>query len=341
MRLPNGYGSITKLSGNRRKPFMVRITKDYDDEGRQKRIVLGYYETRKKALEALSTYNENPYDIEASKITFSQLYKMWSEEKYKEISASAARTYKSAYSYCKPLYDLMLSEIKAPQMQDIVDYADVGATTRAGIQSLFKLMFKYAMKYDYIKKDYSEFVKRPTIIVENDRKPFTAQEVDFIYQSALFGNHYAKILSILIYTGWRPAELCELTFENDIDLKEMTAIGGKKTKAGENRIIPFCNKIIPFIKEFHKKGYKAITVDTNGKYLNYNKLYRRLKDYLKEIGLNHIPYECRHTFATMLDNKDINTKIKKLLMGHASTDVTEKVYTHKTIEQLRNAVNSL
>ena len=39
---------------------MVRITKEYDDEGRQKREVLGYYETRKKALEARTSYNENP-----------------------------------------------------------------------------------------------------------------------------------------------------------------------------------------------------------------------------------------------------------------------------------------
>ena len=59
---------------------------------------------------------------------------------------------------------------------------------------------------------------------------------------------------------------------------------------------------------------------------------------------DHIPYECRHTFATMLDNNDTNPKIKKLkklLLGHSSNDVTEKVYTHKTIEQLRLAVNKL
>lgn len=341
MRLPNGYGSITKLSGNRRKPWIVRITKEYDDEGRQKREVLGYYETRKKALEALSSYNENPYDIEASRLTFSQLYDKWSESRYKEISASAARTYKAAYAYCKPLYDTMLADIKTPQLQDIIDYADVGATTRARIHSLFRLMFAYAMKYDYIKKDYSEYVKRPTVTVEKEKKPFSAEEIQRIYQKALDGEHYAKILCIMIYTGWRPAELCEMSFGEGIDLEEMTATGGKKTQAGKNRVVPFCEKVIPFVKDFADSGYKAITVDTEGERLNYNKLYNRLTDYMKEMGLEHIPYECRHTFATMLDNNNINTKIKKLLMGHASTDVTEKVYTHKTIEQLREAVNSL
>lgn len=37
MKLPNGYGSIAKLSGSRRKPFIVRITKGYDDNGKQQR----------------------------------------------------------------------------------------------------------------------------------------------------------------------------------------------------------------------------------------------------------------------------------------------------------------
>lgn len=26
MKLPNGYGSVAKLTGNRRRPYMVRIT---------------------------------------------------------------------------------------------------------------------------------------------------------------------------------------------------------------------------------------------------------------------------------------------------------------------------
>ena len=26
MKLPNGYGSVTKLSGNRRKPYLARVT---------------------------------------------------------------------------------------------------------------------------------------------------------------------------------------------------------------------------------------------------------------------------------------------------------------------------
>ena len=66
MRLPNGYGTVYKLSGNRRKPFMVRKTIGWSDEGKQLYKTIGYYETRKLALAALADYNANPYDIDAS-----------------------------------------------------------------------------------------------------------------------------------------------------------------------------------------------------------------------------------------------------------------------------------
>lgn len=339
MRLPNGYGSITKLSGNRRKPYIVRLTKGYDDDGRQLRQTLGYYATRKAALEALAAYSENPYDINASRLTFSQLYDKWSEEKYKELSKSAIRTYKSAYSYCKPLYDIRIADIKTPHMQDIVDNADVGVTTRARIQSLFRLMFKYAMKYDYIKKDYAEYVKRPKVEVEKERLPFSNEEMKRLWD--LSDNHTAQIVLIMIYTGWRPTELSLMTFENGIDIRNKTMQGGLKTEAGKNRIVPICDKVFPFVEAMKKKGFAGISSDENGELLNYNQLYRKITGFFEENDFNHIPYECRHTFATMLDNKNINSKVKKLLLGHSSNDVTEKVYTHKTIEQLREAVNSL
>ena len=33
-----------------------------------------------KALQALAAYNENPYDLDADKITFAECYEKWTEE---------------------------------------------------------------------------------------------------------------------------------------------------------------------------------------------------------------------------------------------------------------------
>lgn len=35
MKLPNGYGSVFKLGGNRRRPWAVRVTVGWTEEGKQ------------------------------------------------------------------------------------------------------------------------------------------------------------------------------------------------------------------------------------------------------------------------------------------------------------------
>ena len=61
MKLPNGYGSVVKLSGKRRKPYQVRKTVGwhYDevkDKQVQDMITIGYAATKAEALQMLAEY---------------------------------------------------------------------------------------------------------------------------------------------------------------------------------------------------------------------------------------------------------------------------------------------
>ena len=60
MKNPNGYGTVAKLSGNRRRPYMVRKTNGFDKNGKQTYIIIGYYATREEGMIALAEYNKNP-----------------------------------------------------------------------------------------------------------------------------------------------------------------------------------------------------------------------------------------------------------------------------------------
>ena len=55
--------------------------------------------------------------------------------------------------------------------------------------------------------------------------------------------------------------------------------------------------------------------------------------------LHHLPHDGRHTCATLLDNADTPKKIIQLILGHRATDITHRVYTHKTLKQLIDAIN--
>lgn len=67
MRHQNGFGSIHKLGGNRRKPYAVRITVGWKD-GKQVRKYLGFYKTQPEALLALAEYHKGEFDIDLSKL---------------------------------------------------------------------------------------------------------------------------------------------------------------------------------------------------------------------------------------------------------------------------------
>ncbi len=56
------------------------------------------------------------------------------------------------------------------------------------------------------------------------------------------------------------------------------------------------------------------------------------------LEIDKTPHKCRHTFETILDSNNANRKCIDLMMGHASKDVGNRVYNHKTIEELRTAI---
>ena len=65
MRLPNGFGSVSKISGRRRNPWRVRVTarwvlNETEQTVKQTYIELGCYEKRTYGLQALTAYGSNP-----------------------------------------------------------------------------------------------------------------------------------------------------------------------------------------------------------------------------------------------------------------------------------------
>ena len=45
----------------------------------------------------LAEYNNNPFDIKASKATFQEVYERWSKEKFPTISKSNVKGYEASY----------------------------------------------------------------------------------------------------------------------------------------------------------------------------------------------------------------------------------------------------
>ncbi|WP_231679279.1 tyrosine-type recombinase/integrase [Oceanivirga miroungae] len=118
-------------------------------------------------------------------------------------------------------------------------------------------------------------------------------------------------------------------------------MGGGKTEAGTDRYIAISNKILPLIKNRIGDMKKGKLVLINNKEIKYSKLNEIFGNIMLSLGLNHLPHDTRHTFATLLSNADANTASIRKMMGHSSYEITEKIYTHKEITEFINAVDLL
>lgn len=118
MRLPNGFGSVTKLSGNRRKPWIARKLCGYS-EGKQVYRVIGYFETYADGVIALKTYNDSE-EIKPV-VTFAKCYKDWISTHRHEVSTSSLDSYKTAYKHLKPITSKPIDKLTYNDLQSIID----------------------------------------------------------------------------------------------------------------------------------------------------------------------------------------------------------------------------
>ena len=366
MKMPNGYGNVSKLPGKRRNPWRARKTtgwryfdkytnlpiepSDITDYSRvvrrQQYATIGYYATRQEALQALANYNESPYDIKSTTVTFEEVYNKWSSEHFETIVPSAVRTWKSAYSYCASLYCMRMKDIRVSHLENTINNADVGSCTKQRIKSLFNMMYKYALRHEIVDKDYAAMcnsVKRdkPTIT----RTPYSDAEIELLWNN--IDVPFVDMVLIGIYTGWRPQELSILKV-SDIDIENETMKGGLKTDAGKNRLVPIHPKImhliISNIEKAKSMNSNYLFNDSDGQqgtYMTYDKYRRRHEKINKRLKLSHRPHDTRHTFITLAKQANIDEYILKLIVGHSINDVTEKVYTHRTIEDLKKAIRKI
>lgn len=73
--------------------------------------------------------------------------------------------------------------------------------------------------------------------------------------------------------------------------------------------------------------------------LQKSALWRSVMHRIRADG--HTTHDCRHTVATLLDNVGANETAKRRILGHTGGDITERVYTHKGLRQLRKCIELL
>lgn len=344
MRRPNGCGTITKLSGSRRRPYAVRIPAR-DRKGRVVQKYLSYHATQREAFEALEAYRQRlangsapaPEDLG---VTLQQVYDLWSARKYAKAGTSSIQGYQASWKRLSRFASLPIRKLTIDHYQQIIDEDEQRQASKSTIANdhlLMRALNKYAMERDWITKDYSAFVVLPSVAQKHEKGAFTDLEIARLEQLAAAGVPGADAALVLVYTGFRINEFLSLT-RFSYDAEEDALRGGSKTKAGKNRIVPVHPKIKPYILSWLSQSGDTL-YQYQGKSLT-SAVFRTKLFYPLMHQLNRpqaTPHWCRHTFASLLHSAGADELSIKRLMGHSDKDITEH-YTHLTINDLRHAI---
>lgn len=362
MRLPNGFGNVSKLSGKRRNPWRARKTTGWTiDEKTQKAkqsyITIGYYPTRQSALQALSEYNTNPYDLDANKITFAEVFEKWSEKKFEEISPSNINGYKASYKLCESIYNMKFADIKLAHLQAIVDKSGKNFPTLKKLKAMLNQMFDYATMHEIISKDRHivEYLNIGKEEQSTRHYRFSKSEIDALWRWS-DGNEYVQVILMLIYSGVRPSELFNAKC-SDVDLEEGYFSIAKGKNVNATRKVPIHDRTLPFFKNWMSKGNEYLITNLSGGKFQFDTNHHSYTEsfwcpVLADIGIlqytnekgevaEHLPHDTRHTFTSMWKEKKLDEAMRRKIQGHSGKGIGEIVYTHFELQKLREELNML
>ena len=365
-RLPNGFGQISKIKNrNLKNPYRVMVTTGTDDVGRPIVRMLkpqAYFPTYNAAYSALVEYNKNPYDLNIG-TTVEELHDLW----FKHYTSTKKlhhgfHTYDSAWKYCESIYKLPVRDLRPRHIKHCIEHGELfykgeihnpPPTTQLNIKNMFNMMLDYAVEYELVDRNIARAFKPPEAAV-NELSDSRQEHIAFTdaEMKLLWANQHIPDVNIILmqcYMGWRPQELGELLIANTF-LDQNIIVGGMKTDAGKDRIVPIHPCIKPIIEAMYQDAIdtgnthlvlsSGVLTKTKHIPIEYGKYRRRFHDIMLLLGLNpdHKPHDPRKTFVTMAKRDKVDEWAIKRIVGHSIPDITEKVYTERSPQWLYDEI---
>ena len=375
-RRTKGTGSIYIRKDSKSKPYAAASSVT------GKQVYLGAFATKREAENALKDYEYNP--VNGFNMTLEQLHEKWMKTKaYAKLGDSVKSNYASAYIKLKPLYKRKFRDLRTSDYQYIIDYYDnphhevgaggklkyldkngkgtykvtntpkicegLGYSALHKVKCLLTTLYTFAMKEDIVNKDYATFIELPEQ-EETTATRFTEVQLELIKQNV--GKvPYMDYIYIMCYVNFRVSEFLELTPDRYkvTDSGIHYFVGGKKTDAGKDRIVPVHPKIQQLVQKCIENEGETIFCRIHGgsefgKAMNKDYFLKYcFRPAMQAIGLSdeYTPHSCRRTFSTRMSAAGAREEDIIALMGHTDYKVDIDHYIIQAVDTLYNAIKLL
>lgn len=326
----NGTGTIYKREGNLSKPWMAK----------KNNVYIGSFKTRTEAQKALERITDASV-TDKYNYTFKQVYELWKAQHEREITQKTMQDYEWAFSLCEPLYDRKIRGILRSEYQAIIIEQEQNGRSKGTcdkIKVVLGMIGRFAFEEGITMANNAEGL---TTVAKQlkERETFLQADIDALRESKLAA---ADIALVLVSCGCRPGELFQVPLA---DCYEDYFIGGSKTEAGKNRVIPIGNEGLAAYKKMRQKaldsGAEKLIAGYDGSRVYNNFAKREWKLLMEEIGREgYTPYVCRHTFITNAIRGGMDLPVLEAIVGHMDRETT-RIYTHLRADDLVSAVQGL
>ena len=327
LKRANGTGTVYKLSGRRARPWVAA----------KNRVVIGYYERKTDALDALERLNGKPL-TERYNMTFAEVFEEWKAEHYKEIGKQSIRSYDAAFKVFASLHDKKFRDLRTADFQAVLaPHMGKSRSTVSKHKNLITQMSEWAMREEICTTNFAQFIKVPEA-VKKEKDIFTEEDIQKLEKD---GSDAAKIVLMLLSTGMRIGELFGLPVA---DYHGTYVVGGEKTDAGRNRVIPIRPEGRQYFEYFVARATGELLISGySGQKVVENFRKRDFYPLLDRLGISKkTPHATRHTYASRAVKEGLAPEMLQKILGHADYSTTANVYTHIDPETLVSAVtNSL
>lgn len=268
LKRPNGSGTVYKLSGHRKRPWVA--TKN--------RVIIGYYEKKTDALQALERLSGVSLS-DRFNMTFAEVYAQWSPEHFKTIGPKGVETYENSFQIFSSLHDTKFRDLRTSDFQEFFfSHWKKSHATLSKYKQLLTQMYSFAIREEIATTNFAKFISLPDQ-VKKEKEIFSQADIEKLKKE---GSDASKIILMLIGTGMRIGELFSLPLSG---YHQTYVIGGSKTDAGRNRIIPIRPEARDYFAHFAAiatgplllSGYSGQRVADNFRNREYYPLLKKLK----------------------------------------------------------------
>ena len=284
--------------------------------------------------------------------TLMQVYQAWEPWYSPRVGNSTMTCYRSAFQHFARLNSIYIGLITAGDLQDCMDECGNGKRTHQNMKCVARLLWAYAIDRQYIDRDVTEHLyigKGET----TQREPITEDELQRI-RAAVGEIPGADYVVAMCYLGFRPGEFLRLR-KTDLHSEGGTLylVGGSKTEAGRDRIVPVPDAIRGIIADRMSVAgtdllFPRAVTNRRGQFCGYDlmphdwfnkKVFQPL---MAALGIEgKVPYCTRHTYSDKLKKATGSEKAKAAVIGHTDYGFTQRKYQSVELNEIAEIGRSI